>query len=654
MALEISDIVRVTAQIRPRGALRTELGRTLFLTTDDSVLAPGGAGKVRTYARFSDLSDDFDSDSEPYKAGNVYFQQDPFPRNLLVGRWLQVAVNSQLRGSAPVALATLQAVTTGAFRLNGADFIGIDLSGDGSLAAVASSLQTELRAGSGAPAAATATIADGSPVVRVDITNGGSGYTGTPAVAFNGGGGNSAAGTAIVVGGVVTGVEITNGGADYTSAPAITFTGGGGNSAAGTAVLGPRGINTVTITSGGAGYTSPPEVTFTGGAGTGASVQAIISGGSVTGVNIIDGGSGYTSAPTAVTFSGGGRLAYTDATVSYSAVPSRFTVDFGGTADNGGSFSAPGTGTDISSLLGLSASSGAAYEAGGAVETVQDALDNIAAVDDSFYFVTVESAYNGSETMRAISAWTGARENMFSAESNETGALTAQESATELAQMSALRSGRTFATWSETVDYKAMSIAARFSSVNFDAPGSIITGKFKSLPGTTPDSITATQKQELDRKMCNHYSPYGGDAIFGEGWTFEAGTWIDVRYWIDWLVGAIRVDVYNLLRSSPRIPQTPAGLATIKTVIERACRQGVRNGGIAGGPVSPGMALDIRNSTGDLGFDGNLTNGYLVYVTPLSEQSQAQRESREAPPFRVWLKGSGAVHYASIDLTFEN
>lgn len=78
-------------------------------------------------------------------------------------------------------------------------------------------------------------------VESVTVTNGGTGYTGTPTVAFTGGGGTGATGTAVVVAGVITGVTITNPGSGYTSAPTVAFT-GAGDDAAGAAVLSDGGF----------------------------------------------------------------------------------------------------------------------------------------------------------------------------------------------------------------------------------------------------------------------------------------------------------------------------------------------------------------------------------------------------------------------------
>jgi hypothetical protein len=75
-------------------------------------------------------------------------------------------------------------------------------------------------------------------------------------------------------------VTMTNNGSGYTSAPTVTFTSGSGFGAAATAVLG-TGTNTgkvvsVIVTEDGQKYQIPPSVSFVGGGGTGAAATATI------------------------------------------------------------------------------------------------------------------------------------------------------------------------------------------------------------------------------------------------------------------------------------------------------------------------------------------------------------------------------------------
>ena len=221
------------------------------------------------------------------------------------------------------------------------------------------------------------------------------------------------------------------------------------------------------------------------------------------------------------------------------------------------------------------------------------------------------------------------------------------------ARLSAVQSERTFLIWSATADYKAVSMAGRLSSVAFSQAGSLITLAYKSLPGCTPDVLTATQRSELDRKNLNYYRAISGKNLVIGGSTLKPRTWVDVRYWVDWVKDAIRTDVFNLLTTSRRIPQTQTGITAIRDTITSVCEQGVRNGGIAPGQVSPALQARIAQAIGG-DFEGFLPNGYLIHIEPLSTQSQTSRDAREAPPISVFFKGSGAVHFVDIDLTFEN
>jgi fibronectin-binding autotransporter adhesin len=92
----------------------------------------------------------------------------------------------------------------------------------------------------------------------VTVTNGGSGYTGAPAIRITGGGGIGAAGYATVSGGQVNGIVITNPGVGYTSVPTISFMGGGGVGATTSA------LTTAVNTSGGLTFTGTGTTTITG------------------------------------------------------------------------------------------------------------------------------------------------------------------------------------------------------------------------------------------------------------------------------------------------------------------------------------------------------------------------------------------------------
>ena len=154
MTIDIREFSDVSVVRVPVGEPTRDLGKALFFTADGgNVVSASGSNKIRTYSRFSGVETDFQTTDEPYVFGNRWFQVEPMAQSLVVGRWAQAAVNDQLIGGAPATLSTLTAISDGSFSIGNVDFTGLDLSGAGDYAAVATALETEIRTGTGFTAA---------------------------------------------------------------------------------------------------------------------------------------------------------------------------------------------------------------------------------------------------------------------------------------------------------------------------------------------------------------------------------------------------------------------------------------------------------------------------------------------------------------------
>ena len=75
-------------------------------------------------------------------------------------------------------------------------------------------------------------VDDPHPVVQVNVTSGGTGYTTAPTISFTGGGGSNAAAYATLANGAVQQVILTDPGYGYTSAPTVVFSSGGASATA--------------------------------------------------------------------------------------------------------------------------------------------------------------------------------------------------------------------------------------------------------------------------------------------------------------------------------------------------------------------------------------------------------------------------------------
>jgi hypothetical protein len=151
-------------------------------------------------------------------------------------------------------------------------------------------------------------------VGSIAITNGGSGYTSTPAVVIsapNQTGGIQATAQATVTANAVSFITLTEAGSGYTSPPTITISGGGGANATAIASLVTfrKGTVAVNVTNGGTGYTNAANivVTIAGGGGTNAAGTAIVTGGQISRVVMTNPGTNYTNnSNITVTITGGG------------------------------------------------------------------------------------------------------------------------------------------------------------------------------------------------------------------------------------------------------------------------------------------------------------------------------------------------------------
>lgn len=65
-------------------------------------------------------------------------------------------------------------------------------------------------------------------------------------------------------------IQVVNGGFGYSTSPEVIISGGGGSGATASAVIYNEQINRIDITNSGQGYTKPPEIIISGGDGTGA------------------------------------------------------------------------------------------------------------------------------------------------------------------------------------------------------------------------------------------------------------------------------------------------------------------------------------------------------------------------------------------------
>ncbi len=169
-------------------------------------------------------------------------------------------------------------------------------------------------------------------LVRIDLTNPGTGYTSAPTVTITDPTGINASAVAVIptlglkiTNGGTDGVNIVSGGAGYVT-PTAEVVGGGGT---GALVFITQWDSNGTITeakvlSPGTGYTSAPSIVISDPQGSGAVITAVLQGAAISEIRLTNGGAGYTNPSVAIT--GGGGAAATAAAVVETGVIDDITL----------------------------------------------------------------------------------------------------------------------------------------------------------------------------------------------------------------------------------------------------------------------------------------------------------------------------------------
>ena len=346
------------------------------------------------------------------------------------------------------------------------------------------------------------------------------------------------------------------------------------------------------------------------------------------------------------------RAARTEwALVTVTFASGRYTVAFPPTVDlpDGQVFVATGSGTDVSSLLGLDANTGAELHKGGVAEEIEDALGTLAERNRTWTILTLESSINNTADELGASDWcNGGSKKILCAETNGLAVLAANEANSNPAQLAG-------AEWSDYIysrgpDYKGIGVAAKFSAVNYALPGSHITLKYKLLEGCERDVLLPAQRNELNRKRVNHYTD-----ILAEGYSLSPNYWADQRFWLSWFEDEVTRRLFSILRRRSVIPYTNAGVADLVNEVESVCVQGLVNGGLAAGNLEPEYLAHARLVTGDPSLAA-ATPGYLVYAQPVATvtlQQRSQVQMRNFPSIFTWLVSGGAIHGAGLVVLFQ-
>lgn len=336
------------------------------------------------------------------------------------------------------------------------------------------------------------------------------------------------------------------------------------------------------------------------------------------------------------------------ASIVWNAAYNRFEVKSSTTSTSSNiSFASPGSGVDISSLLGLTQLQGGYTVAGALAETIESCVNTFMNLTNAWYGLQIaataailDASY--VNVASAIEASGSSVSRILGVTTQEAAALLTSSTTDLAALLQAGGYSRTFCQYSSNNPYASASIFGRAFSVNFQASNSTITLKFKQEPVIVAETLTETAAAALDSKKCNYFVNFNNNTAIIQQGTMANGFFFDEVHGTDWLQNQLQTDVYNLLYTSPtKIPQTDAGINQIATVVSQDLQLAVNNGLVAPG-VWTGPPI------GALVTGQYLSTGYYVFQPAIATQAASDRQARKAPPIQAAIKLAGAVHFSAI------
>lgn len=596
--LPISRLINVSVSLAAQAAQGQNLNALLILGTSTVIDV---TTRIRSYTTLAQVATDFGTTAPEYLAAVLWFEQNPQPTQLYIGRWANVASSGQLFGGpltvAQQVISLWTAVTAGGFLVyvDGVPqaVTGLNFSAAANLNAVAASIQTVL-----------AGLSTGSTVVWNSTFN---------RFEFKSGTTGTASSVSFVSPSTAVGNFIFSG--NPSGSDSITL-----NGTTVTFVTGTPSGNQVKIL-GTQALTIASLLSF---------LQASADAQLVKFIYSVVGSTLYVVAATAGTGGNALTIAKSSAVIAVS----------------GATLSGAVAGDISAMLIATNTVGNGAYTSNGIAS--ETALAAVTLFDTKFgqqwFAVTVPAAVDADHSAIAAYIEAAANYHFYGVTTQEAAVLTPGDTTSIPYVLQQAAYNRTAVQYSSSNQYAVVSLLARILTTNYSGNNTVITLMYKQEPGITAENLNSTQIGALEAKNCNVFVAYNNNTAIIEQGVCPSGQFIDTVIGSLALAVQIQTAVYNVLyTSTTKIPQTDAGTHLITTAIAQICAHYVQNGWLAPG-VWTGAGF------GSLNTNDFMPSGFYIFAPSVATQTAAVRATRVSVPIQIAAKLAGAVHTVSVSI----
>jgi hypothetical protein len=308
---------------------------------------------------------------------------------------------------------------------------------------------------------------------------------------------------------------------------------------------------------------------------------------------------------------------------------------------------APASGTNIATALGLNQAQGAYSVAGMVAESALAAVQAMDALATPFYHFGFAAPDLQTSDIQAIAAWTDGASNphIFGYTTSDANALVASATTDIGYLLQQAGYERTIGQYSSTNPYAVFGIFGRSVTINWLGANTAINFMYQPQPGTTPESLVEAQADALDAKRYNYVANYANGVPILENGTMAGPYYLDEVVGSDWLSNYAQVNLFNFMaQKGTKVAQTDAGVHEMVTNLDSSMAQGVTNGLLAPGTWN-------AQGFGQLAEGDYLPSGWYIYAPPIATQATASRALRQAPNIQIAATFAGAINTGDVGIT---
>lgn len=308
--------------------------------------------------------------------------------------------------------------------------------------------------------------------------------------------------------------------------------------------------------------------------------------------------------------------------------------------------------TDISDILGLTASSGATlestgYTAGDLSSELTANKNYIESMGANAYAWSIDREYRDTSEAQDFVNWVSnlSYEGFACITTNLASVLSSSDTSSIAYYCNAnnIQNVATFYHDNEQY-YPDVAYIATLQAVDYSLADSVIDMKFKDL-GTIPAvsfSSLTTQLAILENKRCNTITYWGTtDALCTRNGDNASSLWRS-DLWVNTcnFIAELKTNVANVFLRNKKVPYTIAGQTLLTSAITSTCNTYVTNGSYAD--------REYEDSTSENGV--SLQKAYEITPTAISSMTAAQRRAGTGTPYSIVLNDSGSMRTVSISI----